>query len=80
MQTVQQTNLCCLSSVSPGVFCPAGLELCDLPHRLTVAMVAVLFAIGAETVLPAVALACHSWQILQAVVTLPLVLLLPYWW
>ncbi|XP_075877006.1 putative solute carrier family 22 member 31 isoform X2 [Nelusetta ayraudi] len=55
------------------------LELCDLPHRLTVAMVAVLFAVGAETVLPAVALACHSWQILQAVVTLPLVLLLPYW-
>lgn len=77
---MQQTNLCCLSSVSPGVVCPAGLELCDLPHRLTVAMVAVLFAVGAETVLPAVALACHSWQILQAVVTLPLVLLLPYWW
>lgn len=59
---------------------PAGLELCDLPHRLTVATVAVWFAVGAESLLPGVALACHSWQLLQASSTLPLVLLLPYWW
>lgn len=56
------------------------MELCDLPHRLTVATAAVLFTVGGESLLPAVALVCPSWRILQAVVALPLVLLLPYWW
>lgn len=56
------------------------MELCDLPHRLTVATAAVLFTVAGESVLPAVALLCDSWQILQVVVTLALVLLLPYWW
>lgn len=57
-----------------------GLELCDPPHRLMVATVAALFGVLAEAILPPVALLCQNWQFLQAAVTLPLVLLLPYWW
>lgn len=56
------------------------MELCDIPHRLTVAMVAVLFYVGGESVLPAVALMSPSWHAFQAVITVAQVLLLPYWW
>lgn len=45
-----------------------------------VATVAALFGVLAEAILPAIALLCQYWQFLQAAVTLPLVLLLSYWW
>ncbi|XP_042349479.1 putative solute carrier family 22 member 31 [Plectropomus leopardus] len=57
----------------------ARLELCDPPHRLMVAMVSSFFAIFAELLLPGVAVLCRDWPILQAVATLPLLLLLSYW-
>ncbi|KAG7483152.1 solute carrier family 22 member 31 [Solea senegalensis] len=55
------------------------LELCDPPHRLMVAMISSFFAVFAELLLPGVAVLCRDWPILQAVVTLPLLLLLSYW-
>ncbi|XP_020794701.2 putative solute carrier family 22 member 31 [Boleophthalmus pectinirostris] len=55
------------------------LELCDPPHRLMVAMVSGFFGIFAELLLPGLAALCRDWPILQAVVTLPLILLLGYW-
>ncbi|XP_024909645.1 putative solute carrier family 22 member 31 isoform X2 [Cynoglossus semilaevis] len=57
----------------------ARLELCDPPHRLMVAMVSGFFAIFAEVLLPGLAVLCQDWRILQAVVTVPLLLLLSYW-
>ncbi|XP_069030506.1 putative solute carrier family 22 member 31 isoform X1 [Embiotoca jacksoni] len=57
----------------------ARLELCDPPHRLMVAMVSSFFAVFAELLLPGVAVLCHDWPVLQAVATLPLLLLLSYW-
>uniref|UniRef100_UPI003AAC4CD2 putative solute carrier family 22 member 31 n=1 Tax=Centroberyx gerrardi TaxID=166262 RepID=UPI003AAC4CD2 len=57
----------------------ARLELCDPSHRLMVAMVSGFFAVCAELLLPGVAVLCHDWPILQAVATLPLLLLLSYW-
>lgn len=57
-----------------------GLELCDPAHRLMVAMVSGLFAIFAELLLPGIAVLCRDWPVLQAVTTLPLLLLLSYWW
>ncbi|XP_013858536.1 putative solute carrier family 22 member 31 [Austrofundulus limnaeus] len=65
-----------------GVFISAyisRLELCDPPHRLMVAMVGGFFAVSAELLLPGVAILCSDWPVLQAVVTVPLLLLLPYW-
>ncbi|KAM4630556.1 putative solute carrier family 22 member 31 [Polymixia lowei] len=57
----------------------ARLELCDPPHRLMVAMVSGFFAVCAELLLPGVAVLCRDWPVLQAVATLPLLLLLSYW-
>ncbi|XP_030015972.1 putative solute carrier family 22 member 31 [Sphaeramia orbicularis] len=57
----------------------ARLELCDPPHRLMVAMISGFFAVFAELLLPGVAVLCRDWPILQAVATLPLILLLSYW-
>ncbi|KAM9366919.1 putative solute carrier family 22 member 31 [Symphorus nematophorus] len=57
----------------------ARLELCDPPHRLMVAMVSGFFAVFAELLLPGIAVLCRDWPILQAVATLPLLLLLSYW-
>ncbi|XP_028257941.1 putative solute carrier family 22 member 31 [Parambassis ranga] len=57
----------------------ARLELCDPPHRLMVAMVSGFFAIFAELLLPGMAVLCRDWPVLQAVSTLPLLLLLSYW-
>lgn len=57
----------------------ARLELCDPPHRLMVAMVSGFFAVFAELLLPGVATLCRDWPVLQAVATVPLLLLLSYW-
>uniref|UniRef100_A0A3Q3KYL3 Solute carrier family 22 member 31 n=1 Tax=Mastacembelus armatus TaxID=205130 RepID=A0A3Q3KYL3_9TELE len=57
----------------------ARLELCDPPHRLMVAMVSGFFSVLAELLLPGVAVLCRDWPVLQAVTTLPLLLLLSYW-
>lgn len=58
----------------------SGLELCDPPHRLIVAMVGGFFGVLAELLLPGIAVLCRDWPVLQAVATLPLLLLLSYWW
>ncbi|XP_008291221.1 putative solute carrier family 22 member 31 isoform X1 [Stegastes partitus] len=57
----------------------ARLELCDPPHRLMVAMISGFFGVLAELLLPGVAVLCRDWPVLQAVATLPLLLLLSYW-
>ncbi|XP_073319913.1 putative solute carrier family 22 member 31 [Pagrus major] len=57
----------------------ARLELCDPPHRLMVAMISSFFAVFAELLLPGIAVLCRDWPVLQAVATLPLLLLLSYW-
>lgn len=72
-------DVICLSSLSVPIVFP-GLELCDPPHRLMVAMVSGFFAVFAELLLPGIAVLCRDWPILQAVATLPLLLLLSYWW
>ncbi|XP_017260714.1 putative solute carrier family 22 member 31 [Kryptolebias marmoratus] len=72
----------CQGAVLAGVFLSAyifRLELCDPPHRLMVAMVGGFFAVSAELLLPGVAVLCRDWPVLQAVATVPLLLLLPYW-
>ncbi|XP_028665590.2 putative solute carrier family 22 member 31 [Erpetoichthys calabaricus] len=66
-----------------GVFLAAyvaRLEVCDPPHRLMVTMIGGLFAFGGELLLPGLAVVCVDWQVLQAIVTVPLLLLISYWW
>ncbi|XP_063044783.1 putative solute carrier family 22 member 31 isoform X1 [Engraulis encrasicolus] len=57
----------------------ARLELCDPPHRLMVSMVSVFFAVFAELLLPGLAVVCSDWPVLQAVATVPLLLIISYW-
>ncbi|XP_068568910.1 putative solute carrier family 22 member 31 [Cebidichthys violaceus] len=57
----------------------ARMELCDPPHRLMVAMISGFFAMFAELLLPGLAVLCRDWPVLQAVATVPLLLLLSYW-
>ncbi|XP_064375895.1 putative solute carrier family 22 member 31 isoform X2 [Dromaius novaehollandiae] len=58
----------------------ARLELCDPPHRLAVTTVAGFFWIAGELLLPALALLCREWRVLQGAVTLVLALLAACWW
>ncbi|XP_024151835.1 putative solute carrier family 22 member 31 [Oryzias melastigma] len=57
----------------------ARLELCDPPNRLMVAMVGGFVSVSAELLLPGLAVLCRDWPVLQAVATVPLLLLLSYW-
>ncbi|XP_037312067.1 putative solute carrier family 22 member 31 [Pungitius pungitius] len=72
----------CQGAMLAGVFVSSyitRLELCDPPHRLMVAMIGGFFAMFAELLLPGLAAMCRYWPVLQAVATLPLILLLSYW-
>ncbi|KAM4744189.1 putative solute carrier family 22 member 31 [Anableps anableps] len=72
----------CQGAMLAGVFVSSyvlRLELSDPPHRLMVAMIGGFFAVSAELLLPGFAILCRDWPILQAVATLPLLLLLSYW-
>ncbi|XP_051510065.1 putative solute carrier family 22 member 31 [Myxocyprinus asiaticus] len=72
----------CQGSTLAGVFLSsyiARLEWCDPSHRLMVSTVSGFFAVFAEMLLPGLAVLCRDWPILQAVTTLPLVLLFSYW-
>ncbi|KAA0723906.1 putative solute carrier family 22 member 31 [Triplophysa tibetana] len=72
----------CQGLTLAGVFLAsyiARLEWCDPSHRLMVSMVSGFFAVFAELVLPGLAVLCRDWPVLQAVATLPLLLLLSYW-
>ncbi|MCI4393202.1 hypothetical protein PGIGA_G00154650 [Pangasianodon gigas] len=55
------------------------LEVCDPPHRLMMSMVSGFFSVFAELMLPGLAVLCSEWSVLQAVATVPLLLLLSYW-
>ncbi|XP_075795965.1 LOW QUALITY PROTEIN: putative solute carrier family 22 member 31 [Pelodiscus sinensis] len=57
----------------------ARLELCDPPHRLMVVMVAGLFWVAGELLLPGLAVLCRQWQLLQGALTLILALLATCW-
>ncbi|XP_023646596.1 putative solute carrier family 22 member 31 [Paramormyrops kingsleyae] len=72
----------CQGAALSGAFLSAyitRLEICDPPHRLMMTMIGGFFAVGAELLLPGVAVLCRDWPVLQAVATLPLLLLLSYW-
>ncbi|XP_061428089.1 solute carrier family 22 member 23-like isoform X2 [Lethenteron reissneri] len=61
----------------PGVFLSLYLiliEMCDPPRRLMRCMMAMVFLVGGEMVLPGLALLCRDWAVLQPVLATPLVL------
>ncbi|XP_029111878.1 putative solute carrier family 22 member 31 [Scleropages formosus] len=72
----------CQGAMLSGIFLSsyiARLEMCDPPHRLMMTMIGGFFAVCAELLLPGLAAMCRDWPVLQAVATVPLLLLLSYW-
>ncbi|XP_034410489.1 solute carrier family 22 member 23-like [Cyclopterus lumpus] len=70
-------------------FCLAGLtlslyvlriELCLPGWRFSMTMVASFVGLGGQLLMPVVAYLCRDWQVLQAVIICPLLLMLSYIW
>ncbi|XP_028986844.1 solute carrier family 22 member 23-like isoform X2 [Betta splendens] len=70
-------------------FCLAGIvlslyvlriELCLPGWRFSVTMVASFVMLGGQLLMPGVAYLCRDWQVLQAVIICPLLLMLSYIW
>ncbi|XP_066480020.1 solute carrier family 22 member 23 isoform X2 [Tiliqua scincoides] len=69
-------------------FCLAGIilslyalriELCPPDHRFMITMVASFVAMAGQFLMPGLAALCKDWQILQAVIICPFLLMLLYW-
>ncbi|XP_048363785.1 solute carrier family 22 member 23 isoform X2 [Sphaerodactylus townsendi] len=69
-------------------FCLAGIilslyvlriELCPPSHRFMITMVANFVAMVGQFLMPGLAALCRDWQVLQAVIICPFLLMLLYW-
>ncbi|KAE8597782.1 hypothetical protein XENTR_v10016598 [Xenopus tropicalis] len=69
-------------------FCLAGIilslyalriELCPPGHRFMITMVASFIGMAGQFLLPGIAALCRDWQVLQAVIICPFILMLFYW-
>uniref|UniRef100_A0A8C4KTL0 Solute carrier family 22 member 23 n=1 Tax=Dromaius novaehollandiae TaxID=8790 RepID=A0A8C4KTL0_DRONO len=69
-------------------FCLAGIvlslyalriELCPPGHRFVVTMVASFIEMAGQFLMPGLAALCRDWQVLQAVIICPFLLMLLYW-
>ncbi|XP_029446413.1 solute carrier family 22 member 23 [Rhinatrema bivittatum] len=69
-------------------FCLAGIilslyalriELCPPGYRFMITMVASFIAMAGQFLMPGLAALCRDWQILQAIIICPFILMLPYW-
>lgn len=59
----------------------SGFEICLPDWRFSMNMVACFLMLGGQLLMPVIAYLCHDWQVLQAVIISPLVLMLSYiWW
>lgn len=62
-------------------FWSAGIELCLPGWRFSMTMVANFMMLAGQLLMPGLAALCRDWQILQAVIICPLILMLSYiWW
>ncbi|CAJ0939831.1 unnamed protein product [Ranitomeya imitator] len=57
-----------------------GIELCPPGHRFMITMVASFIGMAGQFLLPGLAALCRDWQILQAVIICPFILMLSYWY
>ncbi|NXR10137.1 S22AN protein, partial [Semnornis frantzii] len=59
--------------------CVAGIELCPPSHRFMITMVASFIEMAGQFLMPGLAVLCRDWQVLQAVIICPFLLMLFYW-
>lgn len=63
-----------------SLFSLPGIELCLPRWRFSMTMVASFVVLGGRLLMPGVAYLCRNWQVLQAVIICPLLLMLSYIW
>ncbi|KAK7945581.1 hypothetical protein WMY93_001309 [Mugilogobius chulae] len=69
----------CLAGISLSLYV-LRIELCLPGWRFSMTMVANFVVLGGQLLLPGVAYLCKDWQVLQAVIVCPLLLMLSYIW
>ncbi|CAL1579579.1 unnamed protein product [Knipowitschia caucasica] len=69
----------CLAGISLSLYV-LRIELCLPGWRFSMTMVANFVVLGGQLLLPGVAFLCGDWQVLQAVIVCPLLLMLSYIW
>ncbi|XP_056452209.1 solute carrier family 22 member 23-like [Gadus chalcogrammus] len=69
----------CLAGITLSLFV-LRLELCLPDWRFSMTMVASFVVLGGQLLMPGVAYLCRDWQVLQAVIICPLLLMLSYIW
>lgn len=69
----------CLAGISLSLYV-LRIELCLPGWRFSMTMVANFVVLGGQLLLPGVAFLCGDWQVLQAVIICPLLLMLSYIW
>nr|XP_033790719.1 solute carrier family 22 member 23 [Geotrypetes seraphini] len=68
----------CLAGVILSLFA-LRIELCPPGSRFMVTMVASFIAMAGQFLMPGLAALCRDWQVLQAIIICPFILMLPYW-
>ncbi|EMP36670.1 Solute carrier family 22 member 23 [Chelonia mydas] len=76
---VVEGGVCCVTLVMMETLCQKGIELCPPGHRFMVTMVASFIAMAGQFLMPGLAALCRDWQVLQAVIICPILLMLLYW-
>lgn len=67
------------SLMSLLLFCVLGIELCPPGKRFMITMVASFVAMAGQFLMPGLAALCRDWQVLQALIICPFLLMLLYW-
>ncbi|XP_061588344.1 solute carrier family 22 member 23 [Cololabis saira] len=69
----------CLAGITLSLYV-LRIELCLPGWRFSMTMVANFVVVGGQLLMPGVAYLCRDWQVLQAVIICPLLLMLSYIW
>ncbi|KAM3840343.1 solute carrier family 22 member 23 isoform 2-T2 [Vipera latastei] len=68
----------CLAGITLSLYA-LRIELCPPNHRFMITMIASFVAMAGQFLMPGLAALCRDWQILQAVIICPFLLMLLYW-
>ncbi|OCT74446.1 solute carrier family 22 member 23 [Xenopus laevis] len=69
----------CLSGIILSLYA-LRIELCPPSHRFMITMIASFIGMAGQFLLPGIAALCRDWQVLQAVIICPFILMLSYWY
>ncbi|XP_066579010.1 solute carrier family 22 member 23 [Amia ocellicauda] len=69
----------CLAGITLSLYV-MRIELCPPGRRFSVTMVASFIVLGGQLLMPGLAALCHDWQVLQAVIICPFILMMSYIW